>query len=39
MMFLLSKSVKNATFAKNTAHIERCMLNNSYLCLVAENPS
>ena len=24
---------------KNTAHIERCLLNNSYLCSVTENPS
>ena len=27
------------TFAKNTAHNERCLLNFSYICTVAENPS
>ena len=26
-------------FAKNTAHIERQLLNYSYICPVADNPS
>ena len=30
---------KSTTFAKNTAHNERRLLNFSYLCNVAENPS
>ena len=30
---------KMTTFAKNTAHNERRLLNFSYLCNVAENPS
>ena len=30
---------KSTAFTKNTAHIERCLLNISYLCNVAENPS
>ena len=30
---------KMTTFAKNTAHNERRLLNFSYLCIVAENPS
>ena len=27
------------TFAKNTAHNERRLRKNAYLCIVAENPS
>ena len=34
--FLLKKCV---FLQKITAHIERYLLNNSYLCTVAENPS
>ena len=30
---------KKTTFAKNTAHNERRLLNFSYLCNVADNPS
>ena len=30
-------SKKRTTFAKNTAHTERFLLNNSYLCTVTEN--
>jgi hypothetical protein len=30
---------KMTTFAKNTAHNERRLLNFSYLCNVADNPS
>ena len=30
---------KKTTFAKNTAHNERRLLNFSYICTVAENPS
>ena len=30
---------KFTTFAKNTAHNERRLLNFSYLCNVADNPS
>ena len=30
---------KMTTFAKNTAHNERRLLNFSYLCSVADNPS
>ena len=30
---------KSTTFAKNTAHNERRLLNFSYLCNVADNPS
>lgn len=34
-----SKLKKCTTFAKITAHNERRLLNFSYICTVAENPS